>query len=190
MFVLSVVLVLVFPLLLFGLLVTFLGVVLLRLAHVVSQHANLIVLVLVEVEAELPAEPDLQQVVIEALLANADLRSGFFQRQPRHLIAALFFDAGVVLPPFHNLIDDVAYAPLLRPTALVVVFLLPFLVLSLLHHCLVHLLGHELVDQRHGNLVGLDLNVTLIHIFLVDEDVFVDGIVAAVYVDLALRQVV
>jgi hypothetical protein len=123
------------------------------LADKVPEHADLVVLVLVEVEAVLFAEPDLEQVVVKALLADAHLAG-------RVLEGDLAVLGGVELAPVEDLLDDVPDPALLGPAALVVVVLV---LLPGAEHVLVDLLVHQLVDQGDLAGLGLDLEVGVLH---------------------------
>lgn len=146
---------------------------------------------LIEVEAVLPAKPNLEQIVIETLLADADLGGGILEGVPFGGFGRPLLDSGVVLPPLDHLIDDVAYPPLLRPATFVRFVVLPFLVFPLLHHRLVDFLRHEFVDERDVHLFGSDGELVEFQVVLRgDGHVLVDWVVPAVHVDIALRQVV
>ena len=51
----------------------------LELLDISPEHSHFVVFVLLEVEPELPAESELQEVVVKAFLADADFTRCFFE---------------------------------------------------------------------------------------------------------------
>ena len=82
-----------------------------------AQGAHLVVLVLLEVEVVLFAEAQLQEVVVERLLAHVDLGRGVLQRVPHKI--ALPQNAIVESSPQAYLLDDFLDGSLLGALALV-----------------------------------------------------------------------
>ena len=83
----------------------------------ITQHSYLIVVVLVEIEAITMAETDLEEIIVKAFLTDLNLTCGVFEGIPNLLV--FFVDhPRIKLAPFDDLIDDMAYASFLSPSAL------------------------------------------------------------------------
>ena len=86
------------------------------------EYANLLVTVLGEVESELLAESQLQQIIVERLFAYLDLECGVFQGPPLQLLLArlLVLDkySIVQLAPSADFLDDLLDGTLLRALGL------------------------------------------------------------------------
>lgn len=163
-------------------------VVLLALANVISQDAYLVVLVLVEIESISTSKSNLEEIVVQAFFADANLYSSVLQGEPVHFLTSLFLESCIVLPPLDHLIDYIADPTFLSSAALVGILLFSLLVFPLLHHRLVHFLRHEFVNQRYWYFVGLDNDIPITQILSADDDVLVDRVVSAVDIDLSLLQ--
>lgn len=161
----------------------------LALPDEVSQDADLVIVVLIEVEAVAVAEADLEEVIIETLLADLDL-AGSVLEGVAHLLVLVIDDSRVELAPLDHLVDDVPNASLLRPPALA---LLRHLVRErpvLLLPCAQVLEGHQPVHQRDSQVTPAYQQLGALPIRWANTHILSDGVDAAVDPDVAGGEVV
>jgi hypothetical protein len=113
---------------------------LLVLANVVPQHSHLIVLMFIEVKTVTPAKPDLQQIIIKTFLTDANLICSVLEGVSNNWSVFFLLRTGIVLPPFHNLVNYVTNTTFFGTTTFIGILFLSLLILTLLHHSLIDLL--------------------------------------------------
>lgn len=152
---------------------------------------------LVEVEPESVAKSDLEEIVIETLLGNANLL-GSLLKGVLFGLSGLVGRSRVVLPPLDDLLDNVADPPLFGASALLLALsrhlrlvilagLLP-LVLNVADGVL---RVHQSVDVQQPEVLGLDVQKGVqADLLEVDGDILADGEYSTGNEDLALWQIV
>lgn len=85
---------------------------LLLVLHEGAEGAHLLVPVLLKVKAVLLAKPQLEQVVVQGLLADANLAGSVLQRVPHQVSVSV--DSVVEFSPQGDLLDDVGDGALFR----------------------------------------------------------------------------
>ena len=83
-----------------------------------AKDAHFVVLVLLEIEPELFAEPQLQEVVVQGLLRHPHLLGSVFERVPKQ-VSFVVVHTVVEFPPETHLLDDLLNRPFLGALLLV-----------------------------------------------------------------------
>lgn len=99
------------------------------------EFTNFTVILLIEIKAILFPIPNLQQVVIECFLGDADLLSGTFKRL-LEIIPILIIEPSIELPPESNLLNNLTNPLFLLPLAVLLLLEIFILVLLLLNECI------------------------------------------------------